>query len=90
MNCKNMNEDKFLDELVKGKTPISVYLLSGIKLAGSVLEAHDADALFLRQPIAQGGTLHMIYKINVSTVSAAAGKKLDRNHANILREALAV
>jgi sRNA-binding regulator protein Hfq len=57
MNCKNMNEDKFLDGLVKGKTPISVYLLSGIKLTGSVLEGHDREALFLRQPIAQGNTL---------------------------------
>jgi len=85
-----MNENIFLDDLVKGKEQISVYLMSGIKLAGGVLEAHDSEALFLRQPIAQGGALDMIYKINVSTVRAGIGKQLARKHGDILREALTV
>jgi sRNA-binding regulator protein Hfq len=83
-----MNETKFLDDLVTGREQISVYLLSGIKLAGGRLEAHDSEALFLRQPIAQGGGLLMIYKINV--LSAGVGKQLARKDPGLQREAQTV
>ena len=40
-------QDEFLNNLIKSKTPVSIFLVNGIKLQGRV-EAFDQYVLFLR------------------------------------------
>lgn len=53
----------FLDDLVKKKASIAIYLKNGIKLKG-VLKGYDAESFMLSQPSQQ-----VIYRSAVSTIA---------------------
>ena len=55
-------QDPFLNALRKDRIPVSIYLLSGIKLQGQI-DAFDQFVILLRSTVSQ-----MIYKSAISTV----------------------
>ena len=65
MNTEKSLQDVFLGSLCKSRTPVSVFLVNGIKLQG-LIEAHDNYVLVLRNVGSQ-----MIYKHAISTVMPA-------------------
>lgn len=62
MSTKNLLQETFLTELQKDKTPVSIFLMNGIKLHG-VIQSFDQDAIMLKNAITQ-----MIFKHAISTV----------------------
>ncbi|WP_302944270.1 RNA chaperone Hfq [Turicimonas muris] len=58
-------QDPFLNSLRKGKIPVSIYLVNGIKLQGQV-ESFDQYVVLLRNTVTQ-----MIYKHAISTIVPA-------------------
>ena len=63
-------QDPFLNALRKEKIPVSIYLVSGIKLQGQV-ESFDQFVILLKNSVSQ-----MVYKHAVSTVVPARNVKL--------------
>lgn len=55
-------QDPFLNVLRREKVPVSVYLISGIKLQGQI-ESFDNFAILLKNTVSQ-----MIYKHAISTI----------------------
>jgi host factor-I protein len=55
-------QDPFLNALRKDRIPVSIYLVSGIKLQGQI-ESFDQFVILLRNSVSQ-----MIYKSAISTV----------------------
>ena len=55
-------QDPFLNALRREKVPVSIYLVSGIKLQGQI-ESFDQFVILLRYSVSQ-----MIYKSAISTV----------------------
>jgi len=55
-------QDPFLNALRRERIPVSVYLVNGIKLQGTI-ESFDQSAILLRSSVSQ-----MIYKHAISTV----------------------
>ena len=55
-------QDPFLNALRKDRVPVSIYLVSGIKLQGQI-ESFDQFVILLRNTVNQ-----MIYKSAISTV----------------------
>ncbi len=55
-------QDPFLNALRKDRVPVSIYLISGIKLQGQI-ESFDQFVILLRNSVSQ-----MIYKSAISTV----------------------
>jgi len=55
-------QDPFLNALRKERVPVSIFLISGIKLQGQI-EAFDQFVILLRNTVNQ-----MIYKSAISTV----------------------
>ena len=55
-------QDPFLNALRKDRIPVSIYLVSGIKLQGQI-ESFDQFVILLRSTVSQ-----MIYKSAISTV----------------------
>ena len=55
-------QDTFLNALRNDRIPVSIYLLSGIKLQGQI-DAFDQFVILLRSTVSQ-----MIYKSAISTV----------------------
>ena len=55
-------QDPFLNALRKDRIPVSIYLLSGIKLQGQI-DSFDQFVILLRNTVSQ-----MIYKSAISTV----------------------
>ena len=55
-------QDPFLNALRKDRIPVSIYLISGIKLQGQI-EAFEQFVILLRSTVSQ-----MIYKSAISTV----------------------
>ena len=55
-------QDPFLNALRKDRTPVSIYLVSGIKLQGQI-ESFDQFVILLRNTVNQ-----MIYKSAISTI----------------------
>ena len=55
-------QDPFLNALRKDRIPVSIYLVSGIKLQGQI-ESFDQFVILLRNTVNQ-----MIYKSAISTV----------------------
>lgn len=62
MNNGQMLQDTFLNSLRKEKTPVSIYLMNGIKLQGLV-DSFDQYVIMLRSNVIQ-----MIYKHAISTI----------------------
>ena len=58
-------QDPFLKSLRKGKIPVSIYLVNGIKLQGQV-ESFDQYVVLLRNTVTQ-----MVYKHAISTIVPA-------------------
>lgn len=63
-------QDPFLNALRKERIPVSIYLVSGIKLQGQI-ESFDQFVILLRNTVSQ-----MIYKSAVSTVVPARNVKM--------------
>ena len=55
-------QDPFLNALRRERVPVSIYLVNGIKLQGTV-ESFDQFAVLLRSTVSQ-----MVYKHAISTV----------------------
>ena len=58
-------QDPFLNSLRKGRIPVSIYLVNGIKLQGQI-ESFDQYVVLLRNTVTQ-----MVYKHAISTVVPA-------------------
>ena len=63
-------QDPFLNALRKEKVPVSIYLVSGIKLQGQI-ESFDLFVILLRNSVSQ-----MIYKSAISTVVPSRNVKI--------------
>ncbi len=62
MAKNDLLQTQFLDELIKGKTMVSIFLVNGIKLHGFV-DAYDQDIVMLKNSVTQ-----MVFKHAISTV----------------------
>ena len=60
-------QDVFLETLCESKIPISIFLISGIKLQG-YLDGFDQRILVLKNSLTQTIAGQMIYKQAISTV----------------------
>ncbi len=56
-------QDGFLQELIKARTPVAIYLINGIKLLG-MIDAFDAFTVIL----SNNGLQQLVYKQVISTV----------------------
>jgi len=63
-------QDPFLNQLRKDRIPVSIYLVSGIKLQGQI-ESFDQFVILLRNTVSQ-----MIYKSAISTVVPSRNVKM--------------
>jgi host factor-I protein len=59
---------EFIESLIEKKLRVSVYLVNGIKLQGTITQQND------RAMILEGETTQLIYKHAVSTVLPGVGK----------------
>jgi len=66
---KKLLQDPFLEILYKDRTPVSIYLINGIKLQGHI-EFFDQYVILLRNTVTQ-----MVYKHAISTV--VPGRAID-------------
>ncbi len=67
MNDKNQNvQDLFLNQMRKTKTPVTVYLICGVKLQG-IITWFDNFSMLLRRD----GHTQLVYKHAVSTIMPA-------------------
>lgn len=64
-------QDPFLNVLRRDRVPISVYLVNGIKLQGTV-ESFDQFVLLLRSQVSQ-----MVYKHAISTIVPSRNIHID-------------
>lgn len=63
-------QDPFLNALRREKVPVSIYLVNGIKLQGTI-ESFDQFVVLLKNSISQ-----MVYKHAISTVVPARNVRL--------------
>ena len=63
-------QDPFLNVLRKERIPVSIYLVSGIKLQGQI-ESFDQFVILLRNAVSQ-----MVYKHAISTVVPSRNVRL--------------
>lgn len=68
-------QEPFLNALRKERIPVSIYLVSGIKLQGEI-ESFDQFVILLRNTVSQ-----MIYKSAISTVVPARNVDIDTDSA---------
>ncbi|MGM0631965.1 MAG: RNA chaperone Hfq [Pseudomonadota bacterium] len=68
-------QDPFLNALRKERIPVSIYLVSGIKLQGQI-ESFDQFVILLKNAVNQ-----MVYKHAISTVVPARSVKLPSSNA---------
>ena len=64
-NKINSLQEPYLNQLRKEKVPVSVYLVSGIKLQGEI-ESFDQFSILLKNSVSQ-----MVYKHAISTIQPA-------------------
>jgi len=64
-------QDVFLNHIRKGKVPVTVFLINGVKLQG-VITSFDPYCLLLRRD----GHVQLVYKHAVSTVMPTAAVRL--------------
>ena len=70
-------QDPFLNMLRKERVPVSIYLVSGIKLQGQI-ESFDQFVVLLRNSVSQ-----MVYKHAISTVVPSRNVRLQHaGHSN--------
>ena len=70
-------QDPFLNSLRKGRIPVSIYLVNGIKLQGQI-ESFDQYVVLLRNTVTQ-----MVYKHAISTVVPARAVPLGNEKKEI-------
>jgi host factor-I protein len=63
MKSEKKTQESFISYLVENKTPVTVFLLYGVKLQGIITD-FDADSLLLRRE----GHTQLVYKHAVSTI----------------------
>ena len=68
-------QEPFLNAFRKERIPVSIYLVSGIKLQGEI-ESFDQFVILLRNTVSQ-----MIYKSAISTVVPARNVDIDTDPA---------
>ncbi len=59
----NFLQGAFLDNLLKNKTPTTIFLINGVKLQG-IITKYDHETILLRRD----GQVQLIYKHAISTV----------------------
>ncbi len=69
-------QDPFLNALRRERVPVSVYLVNGIKLQGTI-ESFDQFVVLLRSQVSQ-----MVYKHAISTVVPSRNVRLDDGDAH--------
>nr|VFK29098.1 MAG: RNA-binding protein Hfq [Candidatus Kentron sp. MB]VFK30925.1 MAG: RNA-binding protein Hfq [Candidatus Kentron sp. MB]VFK75736.1 MAG: RNA-binding protein Hfq [Candidatus Kentron sp. MB] len=67
-------QDPFLNTLRKERVPVSIFLVSGIKLQGQI-ESFDQFVVLLKNTVSQ-----MVYKHAISTVVPSRNIKLPKNN----------
>jgi host factor-I protein len=70
MNKGQSLQDPFLNALRRERVPVSIYLVNGIKLQGTI-ESFDQFVVLLRNTVSQ-----MVYKHAISTVVPARNVKV--------------
>jgi len=66
-------QDPFLNALRRERVPVSIYLVNGIKLQGTI-ESFDQFVVLLRNTVSQ-----MVYKHAISTVVPARNVRVGSN-----------
>ena len=69
-------QDPFLNALRRERIPVSIYLVNGIKLQGTV-ESFDQFVVLLRNTVSQ-----MVYKHAISTVVPARNVRVGGEHGS--------
>jgi len=69
-------QDNFLNTLRKEHTPVSIFLVNGIKLQGRI-DSFDQYVIMLKNTVSQ-----MVYKHAVSTIVPGKPIKLSRENEN--------
>lgn len=67
-------QDPFLNALRRERVPVSIYLVNGIKLQGTV-ESFDQFVVLLRNQVSQ-----MVYKHAISTVVPSRNVRMGNGH----------
>ena len=70
-NKINNLQESYLNQLRKEKVPVSVYLVSGIKLQGEI-ESFDQFSILLKSSVSQ-----MVYKHAISTIVPSHSDKIE-------------
>ena len=70
-------QDNFLNILRKEHTPVSIFLVNGIKLQGRV-DSFDQYVIMLKNTISQ-----MVYKHAISTIVPSKQVKLSRDNDSV-------
>ena len=70
-------QDTFLNALRKEHTPVSIFLVNGIKLQGKV-DSFDQYVIMLKNTVSQ-----MVYKHAISTIVPSKSVKLTRDDETI-------
>lgn len=67
---KKTTEESFLENHVSARTPVAIYLVTGICLRGVLLAqtSQDSHVLFLKSH--SGGSIQMVFKTAISTISS--------------------
>ncbi|MGA9334065.1 MAG: RNA chaperone Hfq [Rudaea sp.] len=67
-------QDPFLNALRRDRVPVSIYLVNGIKLQGTV-ESFDQFVVLLRNTVSQ-----MVYKHAISTIVPSRNVRISNEH----------
>ncbi len=69
-------QDPFLNALRKERIPVSIFLVNGIKLQGTI-DSFDQFVILLKNSVSQ-----MVYKHAISTVVPARNVRLQHAHSD--------
>jgi host factor-I protein len=73
-------QDNFLNTLRKDHTPVSIFLVNGIKLQGKV-DSFDQYVIMLKNTVSQ-----MVYKHAISTIVPSKTVKMSRDEDDAVEE----
>ncbi len=73
-------QDNFLNALRKEHTPVSIFLVNGIKLQGKV-DSFDQYVIMLKNTVSQ-----MVYKHAISTIVPGKAVRLSRDEDSTVEE----
>lgn len=73
-------QDNFLNALRKEHTPVSIFLVNGIKLQGKV-DSFDQYVIMLKNTVSQ-----MVYKHAISTIVPGKSVKINRDEDTAVEE----